>query len=139
VSFLIGTIKAIAIHRSQHVTRRVDGEVVHDAPLVLAAAANGRYFGGGMHISPEARLDDGLFDVVIVPDVSKRALLSKLPLIYSGKHLDDPVCRFFRGRVIEAEAAPGSVLLDIDGEALGALPARVEVVPRALSVIGAAG
>jgi YegS/Rv2252/BmrU family lipid kinase len=137
VSFLIGTIKAIARHRSQHVTLRVDGEVVHDAPLVLAAAANGRYFGGGMHISPEARLDDGLFDVVIVPDVSKRVLLSKLPLIYSGKHLDDPVCRFLRGRVIEAEAAPGTVLLDIDGESLGALPARVDVVPRALSVIGA--
>jgi len=139
VSFLIGTIKAIARHRSEHVTLRVDGEVVHDGPLVLAAAANGRYFGGGMYISPEARLDDGLFDVVLISDLSKRKLLSKLPLIYSGKHLDDPVCRFLRGRVIEAEAPPGAVLLDIDGEALGALPARMDVVPNALSVIGAAG
>jgi diacylglycerol kinase (ATP) len=138
VSFLIGAVKAIARHRSEHVTLRVDGEVVHDAPLVLAAAANGRYFGGGMSIAPEARLDDGLLDVVLIPDLSKRTLLSKLPLIYSGKHLDDPVCSFRRGRVIEAEAAPGSVLLDIDGEALGTLPARVEVVPSALSVIGAA-
>jgi len=138
VSFLIGTIKAIARHRGQHVTLRVDGEVVHDAPLVLAAAANGRYFGGGMHISPEARLDDGLFDVVLIPDISKREFLSKLPLVYSGKHLDDPTCRFFRGRVIEAEATPGAVLLDVDGEALGALPARMDVVPNALSVIGAA-
>jgi len=138
VSFLIGTVKAIARHRSQHVTLRVDGEVVHDAPLVLAAAANGRYFGGGMYISPEARLDDGLLDVVLVSDLSKRAMLSKLPLIYSGKHLDDPDCRFLRGRVIEAEATPGSVLLDIDGEALGALPARMDVVPNAISVIGAA-
>ena len=138
VSFLIGTIKAIARHRSQHVTLRVDGEVVHDAPLVLAAAANGRYFGGGMYISPEARLDDGLLDVMLVSDLSKRAMLSKLPLIYSGKHLDDPDCRFLRGRVIEAEATPGSVLLDIDGEALGALPARMDVVPNAISVIGAA-
>jgi YegS/Rv2252/BmrU family lipid kinase len=139
VSFLIGTIKAIARHRSEHVTLRVDGEVVHDAPLLLAAAANGRYFGGGMYISPEARLDDGLFDVVLISDLSKRRLLSKLPLIYSGKHLDDPDCRFLRGRVIEAEATPGAVLLDIDGEALGALPARMDVVPNALSVIGAAG
>jgi YegS/Rv2252/BmrU family lipid kinase len=137
-SFLIGTIKAIARHRSEHVTLRVDGEVVHDAPLVLAAAANGRYFGGSMHIAPEARLDDGLFDVVLVSDLPKRKLLAKLPLLYSGKHLDDLVCRLFRGRVIEAEAAPGAVLLDVDGEALGSLPARMEVMPRALSVIGAA-
>jgi YegS/Rv2252/BmrU family lipid kinase len=139
VSFLIGTIKGIAIHRSQHVTLRVDGEVVHDAPLVLAAAANGRYFGGSMHIAPEARLDDGLFDVVLVSDIPKRALLSKLPLLYAGRHLDDPDCRLLRGRVIEAEARPGAVLLDVDGEALGSLPARMEVVPNALSVIGAAG
>jgi diacylglycerol kinase (ATP) len=137
-SFLIGTIKAIARHRSQHVTLRVDGEVVHDGPLVLAAAANGRYFGGGMHIAPEARLDGGLFDIVLVPDLPKRKLLAKLPLLYSGKHLDDPVCRLLRGRVVEAEAAPGTVLLDVDGEALGSLPARMEVMPGALSVIGAA-
>jgi len=137
-SFLIGTVKALARHRSEHVTLRVDGEVVHDAPLVLAAAANGRYFGGGMHISPEARFDDGLFDIVLIPDVPKWKLLAKLPLIYMGAHMDDPACRFHRGRLIEAEAAPGAVLLDIDGEALGSLPTRIEVVPSALSVIGTA-
>jgi YegS/Rv2252/BmrU family lipid kinase len=137
-SFLIGTVKALARHRSEHVTVRVDGEVVHDAPLVLATAANGRYFGGGMHISPDARFDDGLFDIVLVSDLPKRKLLAKLPLIYTGKHLDDPISRFLRGRVIEAEAPPGTVLLDIDGEALGSLPARFEVIPNALSVIGAA-
>ena len=136
-SFLIGTMKALARYRNAHVTLRVDGEVVHDAPLVLAAAANGRYFGGGMHIAPEARLDDGLLDIVLVPDVPKRTLLAKLPLLYAGKHLHDPVGRFLRGRVIVAEAAPGSVLLDIDGEALGSLPARIEVMPGALGVIGA--
>jgi diacylglycerol kinase (ATP) len=91
-----------------------------------------------MHIAPEARLDDGLLDVVLVSDLPKRRLLAKLPLLYSGKHLDDPVCRLFRGRVIEAEAAPGAVLLDVDGEAVGSLPARMEVMPGALSVIGAA-
>jgi YegS/Rv2252/BmrU family lipid kinase len=136
-SFLIGTMKALARYRNAHVTLRVDGEVVHDAPLVLAAAANGRYFGGGMHIAPEARFDDGLLDIVLVPDVPKRTLLAKLPLLYAGKHLHDPVGRFLRGRVIVAEAAPGTVLLDIDGEALGSLPARIEVMPGALGVIGA--
>jgi diacylglycerol kinase family enzyme len=121
------------------VTLRVDGEVVHTGALVVAAVANGRYFGGGMHVAPEARFDDGLFDVVVVGDVPKRTLLSKLPLLYAGTHLNDPICRFLRGRVIEAEAAPGEVLLDVDGEALGSLPARIEMLPGALAVIGAAG
>jgi diacylglycerol kinase (ATP) len=138
-SFLIGTIKALARYRSSDVTLRLDGEVVHTGPLAVAAAANGRYFGGGMHVAPEASFDDGLFDVVLVGDVPKATLLSKLPLLYTGKHLNDPVCRFLRGRVIEAEAAPGEVLLDVDGEALGSLPARIEVLPGALVVIGAAG
>jgi diacylglycerol kinase (ATP) len=74
---------------------------------------------------------------VLVPDVPKWELLAKLPLIYAGKHLDDPGICFRRGRLIEAEAAPGAVLLDIDGEALGSLPARIDVLPGALSVIGA--
>lgn len=138
-SFLIGTIKALARYRSREVTLRVDGEVVHAGPLVVAAAANGRYFGGGMHVAPEARIDDGLFDVVVVGDVPKRRLLAKLPLLYAGTHLQDPICRFVRGRVIEAEASPGEVLLDVDGEALGSLPARIEMLPGALAVIGAAG
>ena len=136
-SFLIGTMKALATYRNTHVMLRVDGEVVHDAPLALVAAANGQYFGGGMHVAPEARLDDGLLDVILVPDLPKRTLLAKLPRLYAGKHLHDPAGRFLRGRVIEAEAEPGAVLLDIDGEALGSLPARIEVVPGALGVIGA--
>lgn len=136
-SFLIGTVKALARHQSERVVIRVDGEVVYEGPLVLATAANGLYFGGGMLVAPQARLDDGWLDVVAVPGMSKAGLLRKLPLIYSGKHLDDPAVGVFRGRLIEAHSTGGSVLLDVDGEALGALPARFELIPRALDVIGA--
>lgn len=135
-SFLIGTIRALAKHQSRAVTLRVDGEIVHEGPLVVAAAANGRYFGGGMHVAPMADLDDGLLDVVVVADVPKRTLIAKLPLLYAGTHLDDPICLFLRGRVIEAESSGGEVLLDVDGEAPGSLPARIEVLPGALGIIG---
>ena len=69
VSFLIGTLRALARYRCPSVALRVDGELVFEGPLVLAAAANGQYFGGGMHVAPGARLDDGLLDVVIVPEL----------------------------------------------------------------------
>jgi diacylglycerol kinase (ATP) len=138
-SFLAGTLKALARYRAVPVTVRVDGKLLHDGPLLIAAAANGRWFGGGMNIAPEARLDDGLLDIVLLRDHPKAKLISKLPLLYSGRHIDDPICSFLRGREIEAEAEPGAVLLDIDGEPLGSLPARIEIIPQALWLIGSEG
>jgi diacylglycerol kinase (ATP) len=138
VSFLVGTLRAIFQYRGARVTLRVDGEVVHDDRLILATGANGRYFGGGMQVAPEARIDDGLLDVVIISNLSIPKLLTKLPKIYAGTHLADPATALHRGRVIEADAAPGLVKLELDGEPLGTLPARYEVLPGALSVFGPA-
>jgi YegS/Rv2252/BmrU family lipid kinase len=135
-SYLAGTLKGIVRYRAVPVAVRVDGTLVHDGPLMVAAAANGCWFGGGMHVAPEAQLDDGLLDIVLIPEHPKAKLISKLPLLYSGRHLDDPICSFLRGSEIEAEAEPGAALLDIDGESLGSLPARIEIMPRALWLIG---
>jgi YegS/Rv2252/BmrU family lipid kinase len=135
-AFLLGALRAIARHRSQPVRIRVDGELVHEGPLVLAAAANGRYFGSGMCIAPDARTDDGLFDVVAVGALGRAQLLRKLPLIYRGAHLGDAAVRVWRGRSVEAEAMDGPVPVELDGEPLGRLPARFEMLPAALMLIG---
>jgi diacylglycerol kinase family enzyme len=137
-SFLAGALRAILRYRSEPVTLRVDDELVYDGALVLAAAANGRYFGGGMRVAPDAVLDDGVLDVVVVPHLSMRALLTKLPKIYAGTHLDDPAVTLRRGRSVEAVAEPGCLRLELDGEPLGALPARIDVLPGALTLLGPA-
>jgi len=136
VSFLAGTLRALARWRSQPVTLRLDGEVVHDGPLHLATAANGAYFGGGMRVAPSAAIDDGLLDVVIVGDVSKAELLWRLPQLYRGTHVGLPNVRSLRGRRLEADAAAGSVWTEIDGEPLGTLPAAYEIVPGAITLVG---
>jgi YegS/Rv2252/BmrU family lipid kinase len=136
MSFLMGTLRAIVVYEALPVTLRVDGEIVHDGPLVLATAANGRYFGGGMHVAPEARPDDGLLDAVVVPGVSKARLLRKLPEIYQGTHLGVEPVRCHRGLRIEADAAPGRVWIEVDGEPLGTLPASFEVLPASIAVVG---
>jgi YegS/Rv2252/BmrU family lipid kinase len=123
VSFLIGTLRALARYR---------------CPSVALAAANGQYFGGGMRVAPGARLDDGLLDVVVVPELGKARLLAKLPTIYRGEHLRDPATQLRRGRVLEAEASAGVARLDVDGEPLGTLPVRIEILPGALTLIGCA-
>jgi diacylglycerol kinase (ATP) len=127
-AFLIATIRSIAGFRAEAVRLCIDGQCVHEGPLVLGAAANGRYFGGGMAVAPDARLDDGWLDVVWVPRIAKHRM----------RHLEEPGIGHGRGRVVEMEAAPGAVPLEIDGEPVGTLPARVEIVPEALSVIGLA-
>lgn len=137
-AFLLGSLRAIARHRSEPVALRVDGALVHAGPLVLAAAANGRYFGGGMLIAPHARNDDGALDVVAIAGLGRAALLRKLPLLYRGTHLGDPAVRSWSGRSVEAEPLAGAVPIELDGEPLGRLPARFEVLPGALTLIGPA-
>ncbi|MBW2273404.1 MAG: diacylglycerol kinase family lipid kinase [Deltaproteobacteria bacterium] len=136
VSFFIGTLRGIVRYRAEEVAIRVDGELVHEGPLALAAAANGRYFGGGMQIAPEARLDDGQLDVVVVGGASKARLLARFPSLYRGTHLRHPEASWCRGTCIEASAAPGRVWLDVDGDPLGTLPVTLEVLPRALTLFG---
>lgn len=139
VSFLLGTLRGIRRYQPAAVRIRVDGELVHDGPLVLGTAANGRFFGGGMEVAPKAQPEDGLLDVVVIPGFGRLRLLRELPRIYRGTHLEVPEVSFCRGQCIEAEAAPGSVWVEIDGEPLGTLPARVEVLPKAISVLGSLG
>lgn len=136
LSFFLGTLRAIARWRPGAVALRVDGRLLHEGPLHLAAVANGRYFGGGMHVAPEARFDDGLFDVVVIRGAGGRGrLLRHFPKLYAGAHLALPDVVATRGRVVEATSAEG-VPIEIDGEPLGRLDARFECLPGALRLRG---
>lgn len=139
VAFAIAAVRSILDFRPRPAEIRVDGQLVHRGPVNLAVAANGQYFGGGMKIAPGADLASGDFEIVIIGDIGKLALLRKFPKLFSGAHVNDPAASFYRGSCLEADGEPGSVLLDIDGEALGSLPARFEVLPRAVVMFGVEG
>jgi len=93
--------------------------------------ANGRFFGGGMKMCPDAVVDDGLLDVVAIGDVTKRDLMMTMPKIYRGTHLPHPKAEALRGRVVTVETAE-PVPVELDGEQPGTTPARFEVLPGAL-------
>jgi len=93
--------------------------------------ANGRFFGGGMQMCPEAVADDGLLDVVSIGDVTKRDLMTTMPKIYRGTHLPHPKAEALRGRVVTVETAE-PVPVELDGEQPGTTPARFEVLPGAM-------
>ena len=95
--------------------------------------ANGKYFGGGMMICPDAAPDDGFFDVLLIGDLTKRDLLLTLPKTYRGKHLPHPKAEVLRGASVAVDADE-PLPIELDGEQPGTTPARFEVVPRAFRV-----
>lgn len=105
--------------------------------LVVAnlCIANAKYFGGGMKVAPTARLDDGLLDAVAIGDMSALSILANSYRIYLGTHLGMQQVRHARVRRLSAQPTQDAdVLLEIDGEVAGRLPATFEILPRALSV-----
>ena len=132
VSYLWATLAVFARWKNSGVRVTVDGEV-REAPMHDVVVANGRYFGGGMMICPDASPDDGAFDVLLIGDLTKRDLLTTLPKTYRGKHLPHPKAEVLRGATVTIESAE-PLPIELDGEQPGTTPARFEIVPRALRV-----
>jgi YegS/Rv2252/BmrU family lipid kinase len=93
--------------------------------------ANGHWHGGGMKLAPDAEQDDGLFDVVFIGDVNKLDFLTTAPKLYSGRYLSHPKVELLRSSSVAISAAK-PLPLEVDGEPIGATPARFVVVPSAL-------
>ncbi len=99
------------------------------------AVANGKFFGGGMMVAPEAEPDDGLFDVIVMRDTSFGDLFAGAGALRDGTHLQNPKVEHFRARTLMATPAGGGpALLDVDGEAPGRLPARFDILPGAITL-----
>jgi diacylglycerol kinase family enzyme len=95
--------------------------------------ANGRWHGGGMQLAPTADYEDGLFDVVLIGDVSKLDFVTTSPKLYSGRYLEHPKVELLRASAVEV-TADEPLPIEVDGEPIGTIPARFEVVPKALRV-----
>ena len=112
---------------------QVDDQPAFELGINTAAVCNGQFFGAGMQFAPNARPDDGLFDLVIMHDMSTREMLRDPNAVYSGKHILHPKVRSLQARRVVAEALPGPpALLDVDGETPGRLPATFTILPAVL-------
>ncbi len=133
LSFMLASARALLEYEDQPVRWRVDGGPWIEQRITSLSVCNGRWMGGGMLVAPEARLDDGLFDVVVWSGLGFVDLVTKKRMLYDGTHVRLPNTRVLRARVVEIEPASGArVLLDVDGEQPGTLPARFTLLPGAL-------
>lgn len=131
--YLIGLVKTLFSYRNKLVVLDIGG-VVESERILSVVVANGGYFGGGMHIAPEAKLDDNLLEVVVVGDVGKFELLRALPMVYKGTHANHPKVCMKRAECITVES-PEQILVYADGELIGEDPASFWLLPSALNVM----
>ena len=131
-SYLWATFAVFAGWSAVETRLTVDGES-RSGRMFDVVVANGRYFGCGMKMCPDASPSDGLLDVVTIGDVTKRDLVLTMPKIYRGTHLPHPKAEGLRGRVVTVETDE-PVPVELDGEQPGTTPARFEVMPGALQL-----
>jgi YegS/Rv2252/BmrU family lipid kinase len=129
-AYLWSTLAVFAGWRNTQIHVTVDAET-RSGPMFDVIVANCRYLAGGMKITPEAEPDDGLFDVLLIGDISKLDLALTMPKIYRGTHLPHPKAELLRGASVAVEAAQ-PLPVELDGEQPGTTPVRFDVVPRAL-------
>ena len=131
--FLWATIKTVFTHPNQTILYRIDDGPQEEICTRLGLLANGRYFGGAMHAAPQAELDDGLLDLLMLKEISLAKFLWHLPKIYRGTHLELPEIYFRKVRKFTAISSE-QVILDIDGESPGYLEATFEILPKILKL-----
>jgi YegS/Rv2252/BmrU family lipid kinase len=130
VAYLWSTVAVFAGWKNAEIRVTVDTEV-RSGPMFDVIVANCRYLAGGMKITPDADPEDGLFDVLLIGDISKLDLALTMPRIYRGTHLPHPKAELLRGASVTVEAAE-PLPVELDGEQPGTTPVRFDVVPRAL-------
>jgi len=129
-AYLWSTLAVFAGWKNTEIQVTVDAEV-RSGPMFDVIVANCRYLAGGMKIAPDAEPADGLFDVLLIGDVSKLDLALTMPKIYRGTHLPHPKAELLRAASVTVEAAE-PLPVELDGEQPGTTPVRFDVVPRAL-------
>lgn len=133
LSFMIGSARGLLKYSDQPIRFRFDGGAWQEDSLTALCVCNGQYFGGGMWAAPAAKMDDGLFDITIWKGMGFVDFALKSKTLYDGTHVKMAKTRTLQAREVEAEPMRGArVLLDVDGEQPGMLPARFTILPGAL-------
>jgi diacylglycerol kinase (ATP) len=136
LSFGLAMAETAVKSKPTRVAVQLDDDAERHVTVANLCIANARYFGGGMKIAPDAKLDDGKFDVISIGDIGAARILANAPRLYLGAHLSIPEV----GHSLASKVTARPVNLDqrieieIDGELPGYLPATFQILPKSLRV-----
>lgn len=136
-AFRLGAMRAALSFKSKPVRLKVDAVFDDVVTISTVAVCNGRYFGGGMKVAPDAQPDDGLFDVIVLGEAPRGQGLKDMNKLYTGEHVKLPYVKVLRGTSVIATPVQATgrapVLLDVDGEGPGQLPGMFDVMHKSIS------
>jgi YegS/Rv2252/BmrU family lipid kinase len=134
ISFLWGILTTLPTYKNKLTKYRIDDGPEEEKVLNTFIVANGRYYGGGLKPAPNAQLDDALFDIVSIGDVGFLEAVSSLGKFRKGTYLEIPKVTSSRGKTVVASSEE-TQLVEMEGEVVGRLPARFEILPKAMKII----
>lgn len=136
LSFGASMIQTAMQASASRVVIQLDDEPERRLTVANLCVANARYFGGGMKIAPEAKLTDGKFDVVSIGDLGTLRIVTNAPRLYLGSHLSmqDVGHKLAKKVIARPDTKTDEILLEVDGELPGRLPATFQIIPQALRV-----
>lgn len=132
LSYVLGAACSMVPLRSFQLTASIDGERHNVENALLIAACNGKSFGGGIYLAPEAEHNDGLIDVVVAQNANLADLALQLGKLKSGTPFEHPALIRWRAQSIEIEQVD-HIASEADGEALSSQPIRFDIAPQALN------
>ncbi|MBI4051326.1 MAG: diacylglycerol kinase family lipid kinase [Elusimicrobia bacterium] len=133
ISYLLASWSALIKSRAREIHIVLDGKPLAESRFHSVILANTSSTGGGMRIAPRADAEDGLLDIVCIGDLNRRQLLTQLPKVYWGGHIGFPGIIYQQAKHVEARPLEKEdICLNVDGEALGKLPASFSVLPRSV-------
>ena len=135
--FVFAAVGALAAWRERRVRVTVDDKTVADGPMNLVGVANGLYAGGGMMLSPDAKIDDGKLDVITASGLSRTEIVRELARIHKGGHVKNAKVRIMQGEGVSIEtfSPEDAMLIEADGNVRGMTPAEFRVMPKALRFV----
>jgi YegS/Rv2252/BmrU family lipid kinase len=129
-----GAVRALITWRAATFTVVLDDDVRRTVTGYSVAAANSKSYGGGMLLAPDASLQDGLVDVVIISQIPKLRFLRLLPTVFSGAHVQQDTVEVLRGAVVRISASRPFTMY-ADGDPIAELPVTVRALPGAVRAI----
>jgi len=134
ISFMWAILTTLLTYKNKLTRYRIDDGAEEEKVLTTFAVANGRFYAGGVKAAPNAQLDDGLFDIVAIGDMGFLEAVSSLGKFRNGTYLEIPKVSSWRGRTVVASSEE-TQLVEMEGEVVGRLPARFEILPKAMNLI----
>lgn len=132
-AYLLGILLTVFRYNSHKLTINIDGKVIEENSL-LTAVANGKYYGGGMKVAPKAQIDDGMFTICVIKEISKFRILTLFPRLIKGTHEDIKEVSFYSGANIKINSDK-AIAFNIDGELLHGTEAKFQLIPSAIRIV----